>query len=75
MDLMTSFVSCLLPLMLASRLRNKTSSTTYDPLAELKIHKSINYIFEKALDFERLLIRHGVTLPVGGSLLLVARKT
>ena len=34
----------------------------------------LNWSLEKALDIERVLIRAGLPLPAGGSLLLVARR-
>jgi len=71
---MTSFVSLLLPLMMASRLAARAPATDYDPLAELRIAPWLNWTLEKVLDFERLLIRAGLDLPAGGSLLVVARR-
>ena len=72
---MTSFVSLLFPLMLISRLKNKHSSGTYDPMSEIKINHLMNSLFIKILDFERLIIKFGLSFPVGGSLLLIARKS
>ncbi|MBI2508539.1 MAG: class I SAM-dependent methyltransferase [Betaproteobacteria bacterium] len=71
---MTSFVSLLLPLMAASRLKQRRIHEDYDPLAELKIAPWLNRALEKVLDFERALIRAGIDFPAGGSLLLVARR-
>lgn len=71
---MTSFVSVLLPLMLASRLRQKRPAADYDPLADLKLPYWVNWPLERALDLERVLIRAGLPLPAGGSLLAVARR-
>lgn len=71
---MTSFVTLLLPLMFASRLAQRRPRRGYDPLAELRIAPWLNWTLEQALDFERLLIQAGITLPVGGSLLVVARR-
>ncbi len=71
---MTSFVSVLLPLMMFSRLTRRTTAPDYDPLAELRIGAVTNALLECALDAERLLIRAGITLPFGGSLLAVARR-
>ena len=72
---MTSFVSVLLPLMMLSRLTRRTDAADYDPLAELRIGAVTNALLERALDAERLLIRAGLSLPFGGSLLAVARRT
>lgn len=71
---MTSFVTLLLPLMTASRLNQRAPKAGYDPLAELRIAPWLNWTLERVLDFERLLIRAGLPLPVGGSLLAVARR-
>ena len=71
---MTSFVSVLLPLMMLSRLTRRTAAPDYDPLAELRIGAAANTLLESALDAERLLIRAGISLPFGGSLLAVARR-
>lgn len=70
---MTSFVSVLLPLMMLSRMIRRTAAAGYDPLAELRIGRLANTLLERALDAERLLIRAGLPLPCGGSLLAVAR--
>lgn len=69
---MTSFVSVLLPLMMLSRMTRRDAAD-YDPLAELRIGRVPNLLLERALDAERLLIRAGLSLPCGGSLLVVAR--
>ncbi len=71
----TSFVSTLLPAMYLSRLlqRNKTDMSI-DDVAGLRVNPILNKIFEWFLHFELALIRAGVSLPVGGSRLLVARK-
>lgn len=71
----TSFVSTLLPAMYLSRLlkRNKADARV-DAMAELRIHPVLNKIFEWMLNLELMLIYLGVSLPWGGSRLLVARK-
>jgi SAM-dependent methyltransferase len=70
----TSFVSLLLPAMAASRvLDRRRDATDWDPMGEFKISPALNRTFGAVLDLERALIRAGVSLPVGGSLLLVAR--
>ena len=45
-----------------------------DDLAGLRINAIFNNLFKWLLNFELILIRTGVALPVGGSRLLVARK-
>ena len=72
----TSFVSSLLPAMFASRLVQKLSTKKkVDPTAELRISPWLNGLFEKMLDAELAMIRKDINLPVGGSRLVVARKT
>jgi len=74
----TSFVSLLLPLMVASRFRwrllrekriaSKTNTEFYLP-------KSFDYLFERICDVERRFLEKGNrSLPMGGSLLIVAVK-
>lgn len=70
----TSFVSLLLPLMMLVRLIRDKSCRKDVVMTELKLGKLANSIFEKVLDFERVLIRFGLPFPFGGSLLLIARK-
>jgi len=71
---MTSFVTLLLPPMIASRFAQRSRAPEYDPLADLRIAPWLNWTLEQALDFERMLIRAGASMPAGGSLLLVARR-
>lgn len=71
----TSFVSSLLPAMLASRIIQKfKSKKKFNPRAELKISPWINTLFEKILNMEIRFIRRGINFPLGGSRLVVARK-
>lgn len=70
----TSFVSLLLPLLLASRLKQRLTGNEVDPSAEYNISNLLNMALEKILDAERTVIRAGLTFPAGGSLLLVARR-
>jgi SAM-dependent methyltransferase len=69
----TSFVSFLLPAMVASRWTRRLSRRPYDPVAELR-PGPLNGVLERILDGERRLIERGVSLPAGGSLLGVGRK-
>jgi SAM-dependent methyltransferase len=71
---MTSFVSLLLPLMMRSRMGHAGKDPDYDPLSELRIGGLANAALERVLDVERLLIRAGVSLPAGGSLLALAQR-
>lgn len=69
----TSFVSLLLPLMLASRLV-KRDAASYDPRAEFEIPRPLNAILERVLRVERVMISAGINFPAGGSRFVVARK-
>ena len=69
----TSFVTFLLPLMLASRLQNR-KSVEFDPQKEFDIPRWVNFLLEIVLLFELVLIKIGISFPVGGSRLVVARK-
>ena len=60
--------------MVASRFRKKKLSIDIDPLAELKFSKSLNNLFGATMKLEERLIRLGLNFPVGGSMLLIARK-
>lgn len=70
----TSFVSLLLPAMLASRLARRGGRHAEDPLPELGVGRAANAVLSAVLGLERALITRGVSLPAGGSLLIVARK-
>lgn len=69
----SSFVTSLLPLMLASRLRRRRKGS-YDLASELVPPQPINRSLEWILNRECDLIARGVNLPAGGSLVLVARR-
>jgi SAM-dependent methyltransferase len=68
----TSFVSLLLPALLLSRAFQRRG--TVDPLKEFRIAPATNHIAGLLMAVERRLISAGVSLPAGGSLLLVARR-
>jgi SAM-dependent methyltransferase len=70
----TSFVSLLLPLLLLSRFKQRFQKSEFDPTSELKINPLLNNALEKILDLERSTIRGGLSLPAGGSLLLIASR-
>jgi SAM-dependent methyltransferase len=69
----TSFVSTLLPAMVASRVAHRLLGRSYNPIHELE-PRVLNGIFEHMLDVERRMIERGISLPVGGSLMVVGRK-
>jgi SAM-dependent methyltransferase len=68
----TSFVTLLLPIMYLSRLRQDPAK--YDPQREFAVHPVVNRLLGIAMRLEVGLVRTGVSLPVGGSLLVVARR-
>lgn len=70
----TSFVSLLLPLMLASRWRRQKLDASFDNLAEFRMRPALNRAFERILRWEQHLIAAGISLPAGGSLLAIARR-
>jgi SAM-dependent methyltransferase len=67
----TSFVSALVPLMAASRLRGRLGGQL-DPLSELRLPRALDRTLEVIAVGEQRIIRAGVSLPVGGSLLVGA---
>jgi SAM-dependent methyltransferase len=69
----TSFVTLLLPAMLASR-RTHRDLVAFDPRAELTTPAGVNRALGILMGLERLLIRSGISLPAGGSRLIVARR-
>jgi SAM-dependent methyltransferase len=69
----TSFVSLLLPAMLASRRRGRADKP-FDPLDEFRISPLANRVLEAVLRVEIGAIRAGLSLPAGGSRLVVARR-
>ena len=71
-ELATSFVSLLFPLMMISRLVAKQAPT--DPMSELRLGRGANALCESIMNVEAGLIRMNIHPPFGGSLLTVARK-
>lgn len=70
-----SFVSLLFPLMwLSRRARRPDGAHTQDALADLRISPVLNRLLAVIMAIERGMIFCGIRFPVGGSLLLVARK-
>ena len=70
----TSFVSLLLPIMLLSRVKQRHSQSSIDPADELKLSKGLNAFLYKMMQAEVGLIRSGISLPIGGSRLVVAKR-
>jgi len=69
----TSFMTLILPAMLLSRMA-KRDAASLDPGAELRVGKTTNTVLGLLCAGERRAIGRGWSLPVGGSLLVVARK-
>jgi SAM-dependent methyltransferase len=70
----TSFLSFLLPFMLASRFMSGRKIEAKGAKMELEINPALNRIFGWITNLERLFIMAGVRFPLGGSLLLIAQK-
>ena len=72
----TSFVSLLLPLMVAARRlrRRRQPDGQLDAVDELRQPRVVGIGLEAVMRVERALIRAGLSFPAGGSLLMVARK-
>lgn len=70
----SSFVSVLWPLLVASRLTSDWRRGGGPPRAELEVGGVVNTLLGGALSLERILIQAGLSFPVGGSLLAVGVK-
>ena len=77
----TSFLFTLFPLMLISRMfdesREQTQSYKLDSVAlkrRVKLPNALNWIFDLFMRIDEGLIRLGISLPLGGTLVVVARK-
>jgi SAM-dependent methyltransferase len=69
----TSFVSLLLPMMLLSRLGGRGARNP-DPFREFRIPRWLDAALYLVMRVEIGLIKLGVRMPVGGSLMMVAKK-
>ena len=69
----TSLVSLLVPLMYLARLRAQNKE--YDPMSEFQIPIWMNWMLEQVMRVEHFLLKTGMRLPVGGSLLVLAQKS
>lgn len=71
----SSFITMLMPLMLISRLAQRNVQIEdYDPRAEFQLNSLVNCVLMLALAPVLALLRRRVSMPFGGSLLLVACK-
>lgn len=68
----TSFVSLLLPLMLAARLKQRFGGR-FDASAEFEIPALANRLLSSVMSLERTIIKAGLSFPAGGSLLLLGK--
>jgi SAM-dependent methyltransferase len=75
---MTSFVSLLLPLLFASRVRLRArrpaAGEAFDAIDAVRAPGRLNGALGAVMAVERAAIRAGLSFPAGGSLLLVARR-
>jgi SAM-dependent methyltransferase len=74
----TSFVSLLIPFMILSRVKRNfmyTQFNKYNPNAEYEVNPFFKRILENILTLERIAIKRGISFPIGGSLLLIAKKS
>lgn len=69
----TSFISLLLPVLAMSRLAQRRRRA-YDPLAEYHASAPVDTLLEGVQSMEATAIAHGLSFPLGGSLLFVARR-
>ncbi|HEU4656679.1 MAG TPA: class I SAM-dependent methyltransferase [Capillimicrobium sp.] len=73
-EYVTSWVASLLPAMALSRLTRRRATERYDPQGEHRRAERVGALLERVLDAELALVRRHVSLPAGGSLLLVGRR-
>ena len=73
-----SFVTALFPFMMASRmlsrLRSHSTDTRQEFASEVSLPAPLNTLFDVVMRLDEALIGSGVSLPFGGSLLVVARR-
>jgi SAM-dependent methyltransferase len=69
----TSFVTLLLPLLLASRLAARRSGTSGGS-ESLQLNSIVNGTLEACMRMEHFVIKTGASLPIGGSRLVVLQK-
>lgn len=70
----TSFITLLLPAMIVSRWSKKYQRGDTSKTAELSVPKALNILFSFVMWLETLLVKAGLSFPVGASRLLVAQK-
>ena len=74
----SSFLFVLFPLMLMSRLlargKNNAKSSKMEFENKVSFPHALNWIFDKFMRIDEFLIEKGVSLPFGGSLLVIAKR-
>jgi trans-aconitate methyltransferase len=70
----TSFVTLLLPALMASRLAHR-GDDEFDPETEYRMPARVDRTLERIMGLERWLIARGLSFPIGGSRLAVATRT
>src|SRR5262249_47808562 len=69
----TSYFMATLPFAIASRRRHRNEAK-FDSSAELRMPKSLNTALWLSLRPESWLVKAGISVPVGSSLMLLARR-
>lgn len=74
----TSFLFVLFPLMLVSRMfdkgRDQLKAAEVELEKRVKFPNALNWLFDRFMRIDEALIRFGISLPFGGTLVVVARK-
>lgn len=70
----TSFVSLLLPLMMASRLKKSKQGADFDVTDEFKLSKPLNALLYRVMKGELAMIRAGINFAAGGSRFVIAQR-
>ena len=69
----TSLVSLLVPLMYLSRLRSRNKD--YETMSKFNIPTWMNWMLGQVMRVEHFLMKTDMSLPVGGSLLVLAQES
>lgn len=70
-----SYLTLLLPLVALSRRRRRARGGDRDPLAELRLPRALDRVLDAVMRIEGATIAAGVRWPIGGSRVVVARRT
>lgn len=71
----TSFITLPFPMMALAAVRNRKPREGYDPFAEFKAGRAVNATLNLLLSCERQALKAGISLPFGGTLFLVGRRS